>query len=366
MSIFQDGLYSSDMAVVLAILALGLLIVVHEAGHFFVARWSGMRVERFSLGFGPAIVKWRSGDTQFQIAPIPLGGFVQITGMNPHEEYDEKDPRVYPNRPTYQRFLTIFAGPAMNYVFSIVLIFAVYMGAGTTEAPNARWVVETVETGRPAAGRLEPGDRVLAINGQEAWYRRNGDIHTIFAAEIQKTGGKPVTVRVLRGGRELDVIVAPVWDVPQSGREAAWLVGISLSVERAPVGAGTAAYHAAAYPWVMSGRILEGLYKVVITREEKGEVTGPVGITSAIKDQIKVGWIRAFEVLAMLNVYLGLFNLLPLPALDGGRLVFLGYELATRRRPNPKVEAAVHMVGFLALLVLMILVTFKDIKNLFI
>ena len=109
--------------------------------------------------------------------------------------------------------------------------------------------------------------------------------------------------------------------------------------------------------------IASGLYKV-ISGEEKGELTGPVGITSVIKESIKSGWVSAFELLMLLNVYLGLFNLFPLPALDGGRLVFLSYEMATRRRPNPKVEAAVHMVGIMALLLIMVLVTYKDIARL--
>lgn len=351
------------MSLFLAILALGVLIIVHESGHYFVARWSGMRVERFSLGFGPPLLKWKRGDTHFQVAPIPLGGFVQITGMNPHEEYDEKDPSVYPNRPTYQRFLTILAGPGMNYVFSIVLIFVVFAFAGI-ETETAWYKVGGTEAGKPAAGKLQPGDRILAVNGQPIYAYLEGKQHTDFRAEIQKSHGAPVTLTVLRSGQQLDVEITPVRDTAKEGEEPAWLLGIGLvpDPERRDVGVGTAAYRAVVYPWEKSGEILVGLYKV-IRREVPGEVTGPVGITAAIKNHIEGGWVHALQVLALLNVYLGLFNLLPLPALDGGRLVFLGYELATRRRPNPKVEAAVHMVGFLALLFLMVLVTFKDIKN---
>src|SRR5690606_13090459 len=118
----RKGYTVASMQILLAILALGVLVVVHEAGHYFVARWSRMRVERFSIGFGPPILKWRHGETQFQVAPVPFGGFVQITGMNPHEEFDEKDPHVYPNRPAVLRFLTILAGPAMNYVAAVVVV----------------------------------------------------------------------------------------------------------------------------------------------------------------------------------------------------------------------------------------------------
>lgn len=360
------------MSVLLAILALGLLIVVHEFGHYFVARLSGMRVERFSLGFGPPILSWRNKETQFQVAPIPLGGFVQITGMNPHEDYDEHDPRVYPNRPTYQRFLTIFAGPAMNYVLAIVMIFAVFVGAGL-ETGTAWWKVESVTPGKPAESIMQPGDRILAIDGQPVWASRGDEAQPGFRDVIQgreenvdQAHARPITLHILRRGQEMDVSLTPTWREAKDGVEAGFELGIALDgdPERVKVGVAKSAYHAVLYPWVMSGQILDGLWKVV-TRQVKGEVAGPVGITQAISQHIKFGWVHAFGVLAMLNVYLGLFNLLPLPALDGGRLVFLGYELATRRRPNPRVEAAVHMVGFAVLLVLMLLVTFKDIKHLF-
>src|SRR5262249_8404226 len=118
------------MWIALGLVALSVLIIVHEAGHYVVARWSRMRVERFSVGFGPALIKWRHAGTQFQIAPILFGGFVHITGMNPHEEYDDNDPNVYPNRPTILRFLTILAGPLTNMIFASVVMFGVYLFAG--------------------------------------------------------------------------------------------------------------------------------------------------------------------------------------------------------------------------------------------
>ena len=132
---------------------------------------------------------------------------------------------------------------------------------------------------------------------------------------------------------------------------------------RRSVGVARAAGYAVWYPVEKSREILVGLYKIV-RREVPGDVMGPVGITAAIREHVRRGWTDAFEVLALLSVYLGLFNLLPLPALDGGRLAFLGYELATRRRPNPRVEAIVHTVGFVVLALLMVFVVFKDIRGL--
>src|SRR5258706_7195147 len=151
-------------SLVLAILALGFLIVVDEGGHYFVARWCGMRIERFSIGFGPGILKRTSKKTgtTFQIAPILFGGFVEIRGMNIAEDVDPEDRAAYPNRPAWQRFLTIFAGPATNYLAASVLAFFLFTchGMPSTE----RWYgVDEVMPGYDAVGKLEPGDRILEI-----------------------------------------------------------------------------------------------------------------------------------------------------------------------------------------------------------
>jgi regulator of sigma E protease len=434
-----------------AILALGLLIIVHEGGHYIVARLCKMKVERFSLFFGPAILKFKRGDTTFQIGSIPLGGFVQITGMNPHDEVDENDPHVYPNRPAWQRFLAIFAGPGTNYVCAVVIWFLLKAISGTGLP-----MVLGVEPGMAAAqAGLEAGDTVVAIEGKRMDYglatgfrdiinsshgkpihmtvvRPARDFHTTLpafhddAAGIWRIGatsgpvtdqmmqgviqavslrsradaiealaiasmglrnddtlalgdgrsarlddpaalstllavgdGQAVAVTVRRAASEFPITLTPSYD-PVAKR---YRIGIGLSDSadmRARPGLGTALVAAVHYPVDQSREILSMLYKVT-TRKEKGEVGGPVAITRIIQQSFKHSWVRALELLAMLNVYLGLFNLLPLPALDGGRLVFLGYEMVTRRRPNPRFEAAVHMVGFMVLFGIMIRVTFKDI-----
>lgn len=342
------------MYILLALLALSALIIVHESGHYFVARWSGMRVERFSLGFGPALVKWRhrykGTETQFQIAPLLFGGFVHIVGMNPHEEYDEKDPNVYPNRPTILRFLTILAGPVTNMLFGIVLVFFVYAFAGVA-VPR----VTAVTAGTPAESVLLPEDVITAVDGEpiEVDY---------FSARVAASQGAPMHLTVLRNGEARTVDVAA--RLTASGD---WRIGVAMAPAepqlRQEVGLGEAVVLSFRFPIKKSQMILGGFWEI-ITGKAEPDASGVVAITGMIGTTIKRGWIDAFEFLAILNVYLCLFNLLPLPALDGGRLVFLGYELATRRRPNPKIEAAVHMAGFVVLFLLMIVVTFKDVKQL--
>jgi regulator of sigma E protease len=341
------------MTILLAILALGMLIVVHEAGHYFVARWCGMRVERFSIGFGPGIIKWRNKQgTLFQIAPIPFGGFVQIVGMNPHEEYDEKDPSVYPNRPTILRVLTIFAGPFTNIVFSSVLIFIVAVGAGVPK-PTGRTVIHEVQKDSPAAAALKEGDIITSVDGAVK-------DPVQFRDHILASGGKPVSITFLRAGQEQTVSITPrlTEDVYRVG------VGPAEEMERSSAGLGESAAYSVRWPYVVTKQILGGLWHAVKNKGEGATLVGPVKMTKHIREQIDSGWIRTLEFLALLNLYLGIFNLLPLPALDGGRLAFLGYELATRRRPNPKVETAVHMAGMLVLLVLLFFVTYREIGEL--
>src|SRR5882762_1628158 len=151
----------------LAFAALGFLIVVHEGGHYFVARWCKMRVERFSIGFGPGIIKRKSKKTgtTFQIAPIPFGGFVEIRGMNIAEDVDPDDKAAYPNRPAWQRFVTIFAGPATNYLSAIAVMFALYTCHGMKSTERYYGVDEVlVGKGYDAEGKLEAGDRIVAVD----------------------------------------------------------------------------------------------------------------------------------------------------------------------------------------------------------
>ncbi len=353
------------LGIVGAILGLSLLIVVHEAGHLVVARLCGMRVERFSIGFGPGILKWRSKKgTTYQLAPIPFGGFVEIKGMNIAEEIDPDDKAAYPNRPVWQRIATIFAGPGTNYLTAIVLAFGLYTFAGVKDKVEY-YAVDTTQEGLAAHGKLLPGDRILEINGQPIWWQGPNGEHHILATITNDLKDRPTTVTVRRDGHQVDVPVTATFDTsPVDPKDHRWRLGIKsmLQVDRHDVGVITATGQAFAYPWHQTKEILTGLY-LVVTGEVEGDVGGPVMIGDTIKTAIEVGAIAAIELLMLLNVYLGLVNLFPLPALDGGRLAFLGYELVTRRRANPKIETTVHMIGVLLLIVVMVLVTVKDCRR---
>jgi regulator of sigma E protease len=361
------------MSVLGAILAISLLIVVHEAGHYLVARWCKMRVDRFSIGFGPAVATWKRGDTTFQLAPIPFGGYVEIRGMNIAEDVDPNDPQAYPNRPAWQRFLTIFAGPGTNYLFAIVLALMLFATAGVPSG-TAWYVVSSVSQEFDAHGKIEPGDRIVSLQrpGDAAprpvYHRHNDQPPAQSLGEmVHESRGAPIQITVLRGGSERAFEIKARQDpelVDKKTNEKQFRLGITLDSqeERVAVGFLAAIGYAIEFPIEQTKISLINLYHV-ITGQVEGELTGPIGIADVIQQSISVGWIYALELLVLLNVLVGLFNLLPIPALDGGRLVFLVYEMATRRRPNPRFEATVHMVGIMVLLLVLVAVTIKDIAR---
>ena len=336
-------------SILLAIVGLGLLIVLHEGGHFLVARLCGMRVERFSIGFGPTLLGFKRGGTTFQIAPIPLGGFVQITGLNPSEEFDHSDPYVYPNRPRWMRLMTILAGPAANYATAVVLMFIVLLTFGMPS--KTQKIIEPVPGKPAAAAGLAAGDVLVEANG-----------HPVSAdapiGEIIRAGqGAPVTVKVQRKGQPLSFTVTP-----ERQSSGAYQIGIQIGPvdERTPVAFPSAVKEAIVYPYYTSIGILGGLYDMIRGRVH-ADLSGPIGITKQIAKAADRGAVDFLGMIIMLSVYLGLFNLLPLPALDGGRALFLAVESALRRKVNPRIEATVHTVGFVLLLGVLIIVSFKDI-----
>jgi len=339
----------SAVSLLLAILGLALLIVVHEWGHFIVARLCGMRVERFSIGFGKPLIAVKRGDTIFQIAPIPLGGFVQITGMNPHEDFDREDPFVYPNRPRWMRLSVLVAGPFANYITASILALVMF---GVYGVPSLKIEEVMPNTAAERAG-FKNGDELLEANGQAVSVRN--PITQVIAA----SGGKPVAIKIQRQGKEQIVSVVPE---NQSGtfRIGVKIAGGSL---HQPLPFSDAVVLSARVPYDLSIHFLDGFWQM-ITGKQKAAFSGPIGIAQRMKQAADNGVVEFLDILIMLSAYLGLFNLLPVPALDGGRVLFLLFGSIGRRDVNAKTEATVHMVGLMLLLGVFVLVTFSDIVTL--
>jgi regulator of sigma E protease len=349
----------TPLFIAIAIAALGFLIVVHEGGHYFVARWCKMRIERFSIGFGPGLLKKTSKKTgtTFQFAPIPFGGFVEIRGMNIAEEVDPDDQHAYPNRPVWQRFLTIFAGPATNYLSAIVIAFGLYTCHGNDVK---HWYgVGDVMKDYDAYGKLEVGDRITAVDGTAIYYDRGPTL----TERVIQSNGATITLTIERNGQERKVQIKPRQEKNKDGRSI-WRIGVAYVPQNLVVKLGVleAAAQALHYPVRQTQQIGTELYKIVFG-SEKADPGGPIRMVEEFYHAFSAGTVYGIQLVMMLSVYLGLFNLLPIPALDGGRLVFLAYEMVTRRRANPKIETMVHMAGIMALGIVMLVVLYIDLRR---
>jgi regulator of sigma E protease len=330
---------------IVGILGLALLMVVHESGHLLAARAFGMRVIRFSIGFGPPLWRYQAkgSDTVYQVAPIPFVAYVQIAGMNPFEEADPEDKGSYANASLVARIVTIFAGPLANYLFASVLFFVALFVGGE---PVPTTSVELLD-GPAKAAQMQNGDTIVAIDGKRItnWEQMRGI--------ILASGGKALSVDIERGQERKTISLTPV---VRDGRS---IIGVLPVYKPQPIGFKDALVRSIEGPAVVVSSLVVGIGRMV-TGKEKPQLTGPVGIVKEAKRAAERSFTEYFRLLAILSAYLGGFNLLPFPALDGARMAFLGYEAVTRRKPNAKVEAQVHFVGLLMLLALIFVVSSKE------
>ena len=344
---------TTALAIVVAVLAVSLLIVVHELGHHWAARRSGMRVERFSVGFGPVVASFRRGGTEFAVSALPLGGYVKIAGMAPGDDVAADDPSSYANQPAWRRFLVILAGPAMNYVTAVLLAAALLATVGL-RGPDPAARVGQVLPGWPAAeAGLRTGDRVLSVDGQPVaeW--------SALVSRFQASPGRPLAIEVERGGERLALTLTPR-EVNGRGR-----VGFGQAAATQREG-GLAAISAAFSRTNDFARAQLAAFGAVFRGAAGAELSGPVGIAQQLVAGARDGSGPFLALVWQISIVLAILNLLPIPALDGGRLVFLVIEMVTRRRVNERVESIVHFVGFVALVALLLGVTvFGDLARLF-
>jgi regulator of sigma E protease len=332
------------ISVILTVVGVGLLIAAHEAGHLALARLLGMRVEIYSLGFGPRIAGFKHGDTDYRVSAFPLGGYCKIAGFSPEEPaaQDPNDTGSYANKPAWKRFLVIAAGPGVNYLVAFLIIVLLYATQGFTDLSTTR--IEVVPGGPAARAGLLTGDRIVSVDGVP--------IHTFddLLRELHRPGvPEERTVGIERNSAPMEVRVHPENGRIQAGRDRV-LIHVPLS-EAVP--------RAFADVWQINLATLQAVASLF--RGHVETLSGPIGIVKQASAEVKRGAGEFAMVLASLSVSLAVFNFLPIPALDGGRLVFLGIELVSRRRVNQRAETVVHVIGFLLLLCLFVAVTvFSD------
>jgi regulator of sigma E protease len=332
-------------------MGLGLLVVVHESGHLLAARASGMRVVRFSIGFGPPLLRYQSkkSETLYQVALIPFLAYVQIAGMNPFEEIDPDDKSSYANASLFARVFAILAGPLANYLFASVLFF-IYFAVGGVPQPTSKAIVDVLENTPAYAAKMKTGDTITAVDGKKV------DSWDAMRQQIVKNPGKPLTFDITRGKEHLQLTITPKTD-NKEGR-----IGVAPFAPNMPVTTKEAGVQALVTPYLVVKSSLIGLARI-ITLKDSPDFGGPVRIVSETSKAASEGWLPYLWLLGVISAYLGGFNALPFPALDGGRLAFLGYEAVTRRKPNARIEVVVHALGFAMLLTLIAVVTFSDTKK---
>jgi regulator of sigma E protease len=337
------------MAYVYTLLALSALVALHELGHFALARAFRMRVDRYSIGFGPVLLSFKRGDTEYALSMLPFGGYVKIAGMAPQDGTEADDPASYANKPAWQRFLTIAAGPVMNYLIAFVLL-ATLNGLGRPQ-PVAQPYLGDITPNSPAAlGGLKPDDLVVSVDGKPV------DSFNQLVDFIRGSNGQPLALTVRRGASELPLSVTPHLD------QGFYRIGATPKTELKKLAWGAAIVDAAEETALANVKILTMLGDK-LTGHGHLELGGTVEVVAQTSEAARAGAAMFFMVLVQISIFLALFNLLPLPALDGGRLFFLLIEMVARRPVNQRLETTVHAMGFLMLLTFMAYLTVGDVRK---
>jgi regulator of sigma E protease len=342
------------------IFVFGIVVFVHEGGHFLMARRAGVGVREFALGFGPKIYRRKFHETDFSIGLLPLGGFVRVMGLDDTE--DEKGKKIpkkldYNQKSMIDRLLIVAGGPIMNLVLSIVVFFALFAVIGTPSGVSNK--VQLVVGDSPAAkAGIQNGDIFLEVNG-----RPITDMKKIIEEVIWVNKGQALKFLIQRGDQKIEREIVPIFR-EESGRA---LMGVQFSSSQyTRINPWDALKLSLKKTFDFSKDVIESLRLLVSGKESVSALSGPLGIAKMSGEIAKGGFYPLLNWIAVISIYLGIFNLLPLPALDGGRIVFLGYEAIFRRKPNANIENWIHMVGFVLLLGMMVLVTvFNDLPKLF-
>ena len=334
------------LQVVYTVLILGFLIFIHEFGHFICAKITKTKVNEFALGMGPAIFKKQFGETLYALRLLPIGGYVSMEG----EDDSSDDPNSFGKKGIWARLLIVFAGALMNFVLGFIITLFLVSRTGIPSLTVGAFLDNAVSDDYG----LQIGDTILKIND-----RKIGDYADIKKAFMLDFNLESVDLTVLRDGEEVileDVVFPKVEeadglsffseDFKVYGKEKTVMNVLKEAINR------TGSYISMMYETL--GQLLTGKMSVKY-------VSGPVGISSAIAESAKIGLNSVLSLMALISLNLAVMNLLPLPALDGGRLVFLLIELVTGKSVPQKYEAVVHFVGLVVLLALMVIIVFKDI-----
>ena len=348
------------------IVVIGVLVFIHEAGHYLMARVFGIKADTFSIGFGREIAGWTDKrGTRWKVGALPLGGYVKFAGdLNAASEPDPDAAQMpaadyavtFQAKPMWQRALVILAGPLTNFLFAILVFAAFFMTYGHAFTPA---VINGVQPGSPAAvAGLQSGDKIIVLDGQDI--ERFEDVVRV----VTINPGTPIDARVSRDGVEKQLTITPkvVAETDRFGNAyTRGLLGVTsagrIVERRSPV---AAVYFAVQETWLLTRTMADTLVQVVTGRRAVNELGGPLKIAQFTGQQATLGLPNLVQFMALISINLGFINLLPIPMLDGGHLFLYAVEAIRRRPLEAKVQEWAFMSGFAALVTLMVLLTWKD------
>lgn len=337
------------LTILAAIFVFGVLVTVHEFGHFITAKMTGMRVDEFAIGFGPKIYQQKDGETLYSLRAIPLGGYNKIAGMDPD---DPVEPNAFNSKPIPARMLVILAGALMNFILPIILFSGIFMVEGRLQLVNEP-VLDTVVDEMPAArAGLKAGDRIVTIDG------KNVETWTDVVLNLRKAGTEEVTLTAERNGVLQTYKMTPMFD-KDAGRP---LIGVSPKFSKESLGFFGSIKEGFIYTKNIGLSMVSGLYRIVIGNAP-ADVAGPIGVAQMAGQVAEKGLLPLMNFVAFLSINLGVINLLPLPALDGGHFVLLLLEALRGKPLGGKAMTNIQMVGVALILALTVFSTFKDITR---
>lgn len=348
------------MTIILFILIFGIVVVSHEFGHFLLAKANGIHVVEFSVGMGPKLLSWGKGETRYSIRLLPIGGacmFEGEDGLAVREGDREEHKGAFPNANVWARISTVFAGPLFNMLLAFIVAL-IMVQLIVIRDPVASQVTEG---GAAEAAGLQDGDRIISLNGERIYLF--DELYTF----LQMNKEKPITIVYERQGQQYETRTNAVYDETDGRYYLGIVCGDMVRLK---------GMDGIRYAWYEVRAGVKNTYKslvmMVTGQVKRTEVAGPVGIANMVGDiyeETKESWldvlVNMMNITMLLSVNLGILNLLPLPALDGGRLVFLLLEVVRRKPIPPEKEGMVHFIGLVFFMILMVLVLFNDINNIF-
>lgn len=341
------------------VVVFGLIVFVHELGHFLAAKWAGVGVERFSLGFGPRLLGRKIGETEYLLSTIPLGGYVKMVGEDVGDEVSAADrQRSFTHKPLAKRIVIVVAGPFANFLMAAVVFSLAFSVFGVRE-PIEQPILGGLVADMPAAtAGLEVDDEILAVDGTPV------DTWEDLARHIRNSAGNPVRLTLQKADSSQQTItVTPILRDNPMG-EQAYMIGIKPKSTPNPVSGAYAIVLGAEQTWLWTRQILVIVYKLIIGEVSAKELGGPILIAQVAGQQARLGLDSLLFFTAIINVNLAVFNLLPIPVLDGGHLLLMLIELFRGRPLSERSREMAMRVGFLVIVSLIVLVFYNDISRL--